>query len=132
MNRELAGFRIWTAIGWLLLAGVVAASLVPVGQPVGISGADKLQHALAYGVLMHWWGMLQPERRPFWLLVLPLMGAALELVQNLSPTRFMEWRDMLANLAGVSLAWVLLRTRAGRLLGWIDAQVFDRGNPGAS
>jgi hypothetical protein len=130
VSEDLSGRLLWAVIGSALLVGLVTVSVVPVDAPVDVTGADKVQHLLAYGLLMYWWGMVQPKRRLFWLVFLPLLGATLELVQNLLPARFMEWRDMVANLAGVSLAWFVLRTRAGRLLGHIDAKLFDRGDPG--
>jgi VanZ family protein len=130
VSDGLSGRFAWTAVGGVLLAGLVTVSVVPVGTPVEATGADKLQHLLAYALLMYWWGMVQPGRRVFWLTFLPLLGVTLELVQNLLPGRFMEGRDMLANLAGVSLAWLVLRTRAGRLLAHVDGKFFDRGNPG--
>ncbi len=131
MSTGHAGLRWWLAVGWVLLAGLVTVSLVPIDQPVAAPGADKFQHLLAYAVVMYWWGMVQPARRAFWLTVLPLLGVLLELAQGLLPFRFMEWRDMLANLAGVILAGILLRSPAGRLLGRVDGKLFDRRDPGA-
>jgi VanZ family protein len=122
--------RLWQTVGWLLLAAVIVLSLVQIEQPLDISGADKFEHVLAYGVLMYWWGMVQPNRLLRWAMFLPLLGLALELTQLQMPGRYMEWRDAFANLAGVILAYLLLLTRARALLSWCDRKLFDRVDPG--
>jgi VanZ family protein len=120
----------WQALGWLLLTIVIVASLVQIEQPLEVTGIDKFEHVLAYGVLMYWWGMVQPRRILAWALLLPLLGLSLELVQQRLPGRFMEWRDVFANLAGVVLGCLLLMTGARRLLGWIDRHLFERLDAG--
>ena len=104
-------------------------SVVEGSGPFEVRGVDKFEHVLAYGVLMYWWGMVQPARKTAWALFLPILGLVLELVQWRLPGRFMEWRDVIANLAGVLLAWLLLLTGARRLLGWLDGHLFNRGDP---
>ncbi len=128
MSARLHALRLWQSIGWVALLTVVFLSLVQVPQPIDVSGIDKFEHVLAYGALMYWWGMVQPGRRAAWALFLPLLGLGLELAQWRIPGRFMEWRDVLANLAGVLLAWLVLLTGAKNLLGWVDRHLFDRGN----
>jgi VanZ family protein len=129
VNTELKAIHLWEALGWLLLMAVVVLSLVQIDQPIEISGVDKFEHVLAYGVLMYWWGMVQPGRLLRWVMFLPVLGFGLELAQLRMPGRFMEWRDVLANLAGVVLAFMLLRTRARDLLAWTDRKLFDRTDP---
>jgi VanZ family protein len=129
VNTELKAIHLWEALGWLLLMAVVVLSLVQIDQPIEISGVDKFEHVLAYGVLMYWWGMVQPGRLLRWVMFLPALGFGLELAQLRMPGRFMEWRDVLANLAGVVLAFMLLRTRARDLLAWTDRKLFDRTDP---
>lgn len=113
-----------------MLLAVIVLSLVRVEQPVQLENADKYEHLLAYGLLMFWWGMVQPGRRRFWLVFLPLLGVALELLQSLTPWRFMSWNDALANLLGVVIGGLLLRTPAARILRVVDHHVRDRFNPG--
>jgi len=130
VSAKLRAIFFWEALGCLMLLAVIVLSLVQIDQPLEVPGADKFEHAIAYGVLMYWWGMVQPDRLSRWVLFLPALGLILELAQLRMPGRFMEWRDVIANLAGVMLAYLLLRTRARSLLGWIDHKLFDRTDPG--
>jgi len=117
---------LWYATGVLLLAAVVYLSLASVQQPVKMTGADKYEHLLAYGVLMYWWGMVQPLRRWRWAIALALLGVVLELAQGMTPHRSMDWHDALANAAGVAIALGVLTTPAGRSLAWLDGQLPNR------
>ena len=121
----------WVMVGSLLIAAVVTLSLVSLTSPIGVEGGDKYQHALAYGVLMYWWGMVQPGRRWVWAVALPLLGVGLEGVQNLMPERHMDWRDALANTLGVAAALVILLTPLGRLLSWVDGKISNGVDPGS-
>jgi VanZ family protein len=114
-----------------MLVAVVVLSLVRVEQPVQLENVDKYEHLLAYGSLMFWWGMVQPARRRFWFIALPVLGIGMELLQSLTPHRFMSWNDALANLLGVLLGSLLLRTPAARVLGVVDRQIRNRFDPGS-
>ncbi len=116
----------WRAIGVGLVAFVVAASLLAVPAPPGPPGIDKVQHLLAYGALMGWWGMVQPQRRIAWAVGLLLLGLALEFAQSRTGYRTLDAWDALANTAGIVLALVLLRTPLGGVLAWFDRQLADR------
>lgn len=129
MSSHLAMQRLWFSVGLLMLLVIAVVSLIPIDQPLPMRGADKFEHVLAYFVLMYWWGMVQPRRLWAWLLFLPLFGLALELMQALTPYRFMEWRDAVANMAGVVLGLVILKTPAGGLLSMLDAKLGNRLNP---
>ncbi len=130
MNAALNKPVLWAALGWALIAGVVAGSLLSIPAMPPVPGSDKTLHLVSYGLLMYWWGMAQPHRRLAWLAALPLLGAALEGLQSLTPDRQMEWADAVANTLGVGLGRMLLETPAGRLLGWLDRQLGDRGDAG--
>lgn len=119
-------------MGWAMLLGVVVLSLVSVQQPLQVQHADKLEHLLAYGMLMYWWGMVQPPRRVRWATALALLGLALEWAQSLTPYRVLEWQDALANVAGVVLALGLLKTPAGGLLARVDLKFGNRLGPGGA
>jgi VanZ family protein len=125
-------YRWWARLGWLLIAIVMTLSLVRFSPPIPVESGDKYQHALAYAILMFWWGMLQPRRRWLWALALPALGVGLEFVQSFMPLRHMDWGDAMANALGVAIALVLLLTPLGRVLAWVDRQLGDRGHPGRS
>ena len=62
-GTELRFRSTWIGLGVLAVAVVIAASLLRVPAPPGPPGIDKFLHVIAYGVLMGWWGMVQPVRR---------------------------------------------------------------------
>ena len=78
---------------------------------------DKVGHALAYFTLaLVGSGIAVPER--LWLTMLRcfLIGGALEIAQALfTEHRSAEWGDLLADLAGILVAWLI--TAQGRA-GW--------------
>ena len=126
--RTTVKFRSWwLATGYLLIAAVVILSLIHIPRPLEMKGSDKLNHLLAYAVLMYWWGMLQPSHRTRWLLFLPLLGLALEGAQSAIPYRYFEWFDVVANLSGVLLGWLLLQTPARRLMSSINSYFSNAG-----
>lgn len=130
MTAALRAMRLWTALGWLMVFGLVTLSLIRLGPAPPLPGGDKLGHLLAYGVVMYWWGMVQPARKRHWAAFLTLLGLALELAQFCTGYRQLEWRDAAANLAGVLLALMVLRTPARGLLHRWDRHLADRADPG--
>ena len=84
-------------------------SLMPITQT--IPGGDKLHHLLAYAGLMVMWRLAAPQatvRTQVKLAILfMLMGVAIEFAQGLTPYRFFEWADALANATGVCVGWVV-------------------------
>lgn len=105
--------KLWSLLGWLLLAGVVVGSLIP-GQalePIRVS--DKILHAGAYFVLMVWFaGLYRQTLYPFIAAVLLAVGIGLDLLQGLTETRSFDWFDVAMNgagiVAGLALSWLLL------------------------
>ncbi len=128
MSQDLKAYKLWAALGYLMLLTVIVLSLVRIEQPFDVAHADKYEHLLAYGSLMYWWGMVQPRRWWLWAITLPLLGVMLEWAQSLAVWRSFEWNDALANLLGVVLALILLATPAKRLLVIVDSKLADRFN----
>jgi VanZ family protein len=122
--RPLKFLTWWLLTGWLLVALVITFSLIspPPGLP-GLPGVDKLAHLAAYGVLTLWFGFIYlPGLRYVRLgLGLILMGGALELIQEISGHRSMDYYDMLANATGVAMGWVLAQTRLSGVLARFEA-----------
>ncbi len=104
--------------GWrLAFAAALAAIFVIALLPTGSGGAlfpqaDKLQHALVFGVL--WVIGARAGYRPGWVLAAGLLvyGIAIELAQGLTTYRDASAADVLADLAGIALAAWWLRRRA--------------------
>lgn len=108
--------KLWSALGWLLLAGVVVGSLIPGPVLKSLNVSDKLMHAGAYFVLMVWFGGLYRRGLyPVIALVLLALGLALDLLQNLTSTRTFDWLDVAMNSAGVAAGLALSLLALG---GW--------------
>lgn len=119
---KLRYFPVWLGIGWLLTGAVVALSLLPGVPAVGPS--DKLNHLLAYAVLMTWFGGIYARRLHLAIAVrLIILGLLLEGLQALSGQRQMEALDALANAIGVVLAWIVARDRLNTVLLWCEARL---------
>ena len=118
-------FRLWQAIGVLMVVVVCVASLSPtMPPPPGLHG-DKVEHLIAYGSLTYWWGMLYPERAQRWLacLLFILMGIGLEFAQRATGYRVLDVFDMAANTVGALLGRMAVETPFGRLLGVLDRRL---------
>jgi VanZ family protein len=118
--------RLWRIAGIALIAAIWALSLAPSLPHTGIEHGDKFGHALAYTVLMWWWGQLLSafRARAMMAVAFSLMGVAIEYAQGASGWRTFDPRDMLANAIGVAMGFALLYTRAGTLLTRIRERTF--------
>jgi VanZ family protein len=110
----------WITLGWTCyVLALVWGSLSPIDLDTGMDNGDKLLHFLGYGGLAV--GVPWVLRGRSWWLTwagLSLAGAALEFGQWVLPTgRSADWRDGLANMAGVTLGlglrWLLKRGVSG-------------------
>jgi VanZ family protein len=95
-------------LGGLLLLGfglVSALSPLPSGLP---SLNDKLLHTVGFLAFMVWFGGIF-ERRflPGIALALAVYGLLIELLQSLTVTRQAEVPDLIADVAGILLGWLL-------------------------
>lgn len=99
---RLAGIAIVIAI-WIL-------SLIPLNGAPPVPGGDKAHHALAYFACMFCWAQVYPLplQRLKLAIAFIVMGALVECAQGLTSYRFFEWLDMIANTAGVALAWLVV------------------------
>ena len=79
---------------------------MPMPVDLGVESSDKLSHFSAYFVLMWWFAQVLPRSR-YLLLALACigLGGGLEIIQGFTEGRFCEFADVLANSAGVLLAW---------------------------
>jgi VanZ family protein len=106
----------WAAVGY---AGVVLAlvlSLWPGGVPLPVHIWDKIQHGTGYALLTLWFTGLYPRDRYLRIgLACFLLGAAIEALQGLTPTRSMDASDLVANSIGIAAALVLAYLALG---GW--------------
>ena len=128
--QHLTYKRVWIALGCLMLATVVYASLNSVPHVFrAIMLQDKLAHSAAYASLMVWFAQIFRHDLTRLLLVIGLtvFGLAMEYLQGMVPSRQFDYLDMLANTAGVILAWGLTYTWFGDLVVKAE-QLYDRLN----
>lgn len=119
--------NLWLVIGFLLVAFVLYQSLS--SHPVAMSGMfdyeDKLYHALAYFTLMAWFSQIyhQAVQRVIIALLFVFMGLMVEYLQSLNPDRYAEFGDMVANVTGVFLGFVLTLSAAKNILVRVEKQI---------
>ncbi|HSC15640.1 MAG TPA: VanZ family protein [Gammaproteobacteria bacterium] len=105
--------KLWSALGWLLVAGVIVGSLIPGPSVPAVDIDDKVMHAAAYLLLMVWFaGCYRRDRYLTIGAALAALGIGLDTLQVLTATRSFDWGDVAMNCAGVvaglALSWSLL------------------------
>lgn len=123
--RPFAHPRLWCGLFFVLLAGVIVGSLLPVSElpDVDLMRNDKLLHFIAYFMLMAYAVQLRDassdwSRAAFGLL---LMGIVIEYLQHRSGFRRADIRDVYANASGIVVGALTALTPTR---GWLLA--FDR------
>ncbi|VTU40963.1 putative integral membrane protein [Variovorax sp. PBS-H4] len=107
---------------WACALAILAMSLMPPVPQMPTTGWDKSNHMLAFAVLMLLGRWAYAGRTVHLVCGLLAYGALIELLQSLTPDRFAEWGDLLADgfglVAGLGLGqmmtWLLLRWIAPR------------------
>jgi len=113
----------WLALGGLWVAAIFYLSLMPAPpKPVEFWGVDKLEHALAYCLLMLWFCQVYRQRisRVLLALLLVAMGIVIEHLQRETGYRTFDYADMLANSTGVLVGWAWARTGFGRVFAYLE------------
>ena len=100
--------RLWKTFAWLGVAAALVLSLIPPFMNEA-GHTDKIVHMTGYAVMMFWWAQLVVRRRWQLAMAIVLFGAAIELLQGLTPDRDPDVFDALANSAGVLLGWLAAR-----------------------
>jgi VanZ family protein len=125
-TSRLRLYRLWQAIGLVLVAFVIDMSLTT--DPITLPGneGDKFGHIIAYGTLMFWFAQLYARRvtRAGWALTFVAMGIALEFVQGMTDYRSFEVADMFADGAGVLIGWLCAPPRTPHLIRFVEARLF--------
>ena len=122
----------WLALGWLWILSIFYLSLMPhPPEPVHFWNADKLEHALAYSLLMLWFCQIYTLLRPrrFVALLLIAMGIAIEYLQGETGYRMFDYGDMLANATGVMVGWAWARTALGRVYIYLQQMMTRKRKP---
>lgn len=113
--------RLWQGLAWLMVGAVVWLSLTPTPPqpPLYLLSWDKADHLLAYATLMYWFSQVF-VRHWRWPLFLVGLGFTLEVLQGLGGARSFDGFDLLANMLGVLLGYVLAATVLGRAVATMD------------
>lgn len=113
----------WLMLGWVWVATIIYLSLMQhPPEPVHFSNIDKLEHALAYSLLMLWFCQIYKKRASRLLLAVLLvaLGVILEYLQGMTGYRTFDYADMLANASGVVVGWAWARTGLGRIFAYFE------------
>ncbi|MEQ8798784.1 MAG: VanZ family protein [Salinisphaeraceae bacterium] len=114
---------------WLGLAGcglLLVLALAPGTSGPSFTYGDKVGHLAAFALLGGWFGALQRDALPWIGLALLAYGGLIELLQGLTPNRLPEWGDLLADLAGIVLGILLLRTGMQRVMVGLERGLSER------
>lgn len=120
---------LWIALGWVWVTIIFYLSLMPhPPEPVHFWNADKLEHALAYCLLMLWFCQVYRQRKARMLLaaLLVVMGIVIEYLQGETGYRFFDYADMVSNTTGVVLGWAWARTGLGRIFANLEYYIARR------
>ena len=90
---------------WLAAAGVLLLSLAPTAPELPSTGWDKSNHLFGFLTLAAFGLPAYRSRRLQVVIGLLLFGGLIELLQSLTPYRFAEWADWLADALGVGVGY---------------------------
>lgn len=115
MNKGRPGSpRVWSLLCAALTLVILWLALLPAGSAPSGLGWDKLNHAGAVGIAT---GLAYLSLQSCsWaasgaLLYGTFLGALIELLQATMTTgRSAEWGDLLADMVGAGLVWIVIRT----------------------
>ena len=113
----------WLLLGWMWVAVVFYLSLMPVPpQPVTFWQADKLEHLLAYCLLMLWFSQVYRKfsARLLMAILIVSIGVLIEYLQRETGYRNFDYADMVANGFGVLVGWAWARTGLGRIFAFLE------------
>lgn len=115
MHDPSLRFRpLWLTIGFALLALIIYLSLTPAPIQIdtGLDWQDKLFHTFAYLALMGWFMQIYHATGSKLLLAVcfAAVGVAMEFIQAMTPERYFEYADMVANTLGVIVGYLLSLT----------------------
>lgn len=128
-DTERAELPRWRTFWFLLGIGGLVAILWLAISPLPrimppVTWSDKVLHLVVFCGLMVWFAALFPRRHYLAVLIaLLLYGLLMEFLQSMVPDRAAEFADVVADIAGLLLGWVLARTGLARWPHWFERLV---------
>jgi len=99
----------WSFIFFITAAAVLVLALIPNNATLPTTGWDKSNHLIAFGVLAYLGHKAFSQNTLKLILGLIAFGGLIEVLQTLTPARFGEWEDLLADSVGVLLGLLLAK-----------------------
>jgi VanZ family protein len=124
--RPLHFRKVWLFVGLMLVAAVIYLSLTASFPAYLVIDDDlKLNHVLAYAVLMLYFAQLIVSPRMAWGIaaLFAIMGIVLEYLQGQTGYRTFSYYDMLANCLGISFGFIISKTSLVNSLAYIDRKI---------
>ena len=120
---DLRYARAWLVAGWLIVIGVVIASLVPTQSLPEVDVSDKFEHAVAYASLTLWFaGIYRRSRYLHIVLGFFLLGVAIEFAQGaMHLGRQRDYHDVIANSGGIVAGWLIALVGIGGWARWVES-----------
>lgn len=109
--------RFWVALSWVVIAFSLYVNLAPASSLPQVGVSDKIEHVVAYLLLMTWFsGMYDRSRYLRIAASLFIMGVAIEFAQGaMQLGRQRDYQDVIANSIGIVLGFALAHLLVG---GW--------------
>ena len=104
--------QLWRAGFWCCVLAVLVLSLVPQPESVAPDGLDKVHHIVAFGTLALLAALAWPAHLPTSLPALLAYGWTIEVLQSFTATRTADFEDVVADAAGLLLAWAMVQSAA--------------------
>ncbi len=117
---------LWIVLGVIWVALVIYLSVASINLPqLPSSFGDKVNHSIAYGFLMIWFGQMLFSTRYCLLLAVCLvgLGMAMEFIQGTLPYRWFDPMDGVANSVGVLFGMVALWCGIGGVFRWTERRL---------
>jgi len=128
VRQDIRFKALWFFTGVALIALVIYLSLTssPIDTGLNFAYEDKLYHALAYLALMGWFGQIYhtTRQRNIVAILFIMLGLSMEYMQSFDPNRMAEFADMVANVAGVLIGYMLTTTGLKNTLLVIEQKLF--------
>lgn len=114
-KRQMKLSSKWPAIAWtglIFILLVIPSEGIPHTRMLGLPHVDKLAHVVLFGVFVWLWSRTEVDRQKKpglrFFLISSGYGILMEFIQAGFTNRAFEMLDIIADLSGAALAWLLV------------------------